>query len=180
MLRKYTGVCLIIIGIAARPAFAEQKQGAAESPKVLKDVMDCAQVADPAVRLECYDSGIAKLKAAQQAKQIYVADREQIKKTQKGLFGFALPSIKIFADNDDGDEIQSISGKIIAVREGRRGWVFELEDGAVWAQTDSRFYGRSPKAGQMLEVKKAALGSFMAKVDGGIAFRAERLNKTGD
>lgn len=177
MFKIRSGLCLAaIITCSATSVSAQDGSADADKPKVFDDVIECQRIQEPLTRLACFDTNVAKLSTAQQNKELFVADKNQIQKTQKGLFGFSIPKIKIF-DNVGGDDIVSISGKIIAVRQGPKGWIFELEDGAVWAQTDNRYSGRSPKPGQTLQVKKAALGSFMAKVDNGSAFRAERLNK---
>lgn len=165
-----------LVALSATVVNAQDNSSSEDKPKVFDDVIECQLIQEPLKRLACFDANVAKLSTAQQNKELFVADKKQIQKTQKGLFGFAIPKIRIF-DNVGGDDIISISSKIMAVRQGPKGWIFELEDGAVWAQTDNRYSGRSPKPGQTLHVKKAALGSFMAKVDTGSAFRAERLNK---
>lgn len=159
------------------PASAQEQSAAVELPKVFEDVVGCRQVEEPMLRLACYDTNVKKLESAQQTKQLYITDQEQVQKSRKVLFGFSLPKLGIFKNADSAD-ITSIESKILAVRQGQRGWIFELHDGAVWGQTDSRYYGRSPKPGQTLYVKKAAMGSYMAKVDSGAAFRAERLNRS--
>ncbi len=177
MVKKFYKFCLAQLILCSTTAvYAQDNVSSENNPKVFGDVIACTTISEPSQRLACYDSTLAKLKTAQQNKELFVTDWKQIQKTQKGLFGFSLPKVRIFGDVS-GEEIVSISGKILQVRQGPKGWIFELEDGAVWAQTDSRYSGLSPNTGQTLHVKKAALGSFMARVDSGSAFRAERLNK---
>ena len=167
------GICLLVAG----PAISKEDGLPDEAPKIFKSVIDCRSITDPVARLTCYDTNVSKLDEAQRKNELFVADKEQVRETQRGLFGLSLPKIKIFGKGNDVEEIREISALITSVRSGPRGWIFELDDGTVWGQTDSRYYGRSPKPGQTLLVKIAAIGSYMAKVDSGATFRAERLNR---
>ena len=104
--------------------------------------------------------------------------REQVREARRGLFGLTLPRIKLFDDDgDEGDEIAEIESTIKSARTIRSGkWVISLEDGAVWLQTDyPRSSMRDPKSGDSITIKRAALGSYMAKVNGGRAFKVKRV-----
>ena len=74
------------------------------------------------------------------------------------------------------EEVKEIDGIVASVRETTAGYVFTLADGAVWAQSDAHYLGRTPKKGQKIVIRKAALGSYMGKLEGGIGFRIKRLN----
>jgi hypothetical protein len=168
------------LGVMTSAPLAAKEDGLPdEAPTIFKVVIECRAIANPTERLACFDANVAKLDEAQQKNELFVADKAQVRETRKGLFGLSLPKIRIFGKGDDADEINSVDLSIVSIRQGLRGWVFELEDGSIWAQTDGQYSGRSPKQGQTLHVKRAAFNSYMAKVDGGSAFRAERLNKTG-
>lgn len=167
-------IAFSILGNSA--AFAEKSMLPNEAPKVFKDVLDCRTIADSTARLSCYDTSVAKLDTAQNNKELYVADKEQVQETNKGLFGFSLPRVKIFGGQDDPNEVKEIDAVIASVREGQRGWVFTLEDGAKWVQTDNVYIGTNPKSGQKIHIKKGALGSFFGKVQDGIGFRIDRQN----
>jgi hypothetical protein len=100
-----------------------------------------------------------------------------VKESRKGLFGFSLPKIKIFGSGDDDkNEIKEIDAVVAKMRQSQNGWVFTLEDGAIWRQTDGIYIGTNPKIGSKIHIKKAALGSYMGKVENGVSFRIARVN----
>ena len=84
-----------------------------------------------------------------------------------GLFGGG--------DDKDADRIDSIDTVIASVsQDGSGRYRLRLEDDALWVQTDSIGTILPPRAGQKIHIKSAAMGSFMAKVEGGRAFRVRR------
>ena len=62
-----------------------------------------------------------------------------------------------------------------AYQQGDGKWSLELEDGAVWVQTESATLGRRPKDGSTVEIRKAAMGSYFINIDGQRAIRAKRV-----
>ena len=48
-------------------------------------------------------------------------------------------------------------------------------EGAQWMTTEA-VTGRSPKVGQSIEIKRAAMGSFMGKIEGGRTIRMKRVS----
>jgi len=83
-------------------------------------------------------------------------------------------------EDDSGDAkvdgVDQLEAVITSVRSlGYGKWQIGLEDGAVWATTEA-ISARDPKVGQKIELKRAAMGSFMGKVDGGRAVRMKRIS----
>jgi hypothetical protein len=115
------------------------------------------------------------LAEAQERKDVYIADKATMAETRRGLFGFNLPRVRIFGDDDMAADVKSIESTIRSVSSGQRGYVFVLEDGAKWAQTDGAYMDR-PKPGSKIRIRRAALGSYMASIEGRVGFRIERLN----
>ena len=118
------------------------------------------------------------MQTAQSSNQVVIADREQVREARRGLFGLTLPRIKLFdGDGDEGDEISEIDGVVQSARKLRSGkWLVRLEDGAVWQQTEPpRSSQRDPKAGDSIVIKRAALGSYMAKINDGRGFKVMRV-----
>jgi hypothetical protein len=107
-----------------------------------------------------------------------IADREQIKETKKGLFGFTLTKIGIFGGGeDDEDEVSSVTMAIASQRQMANGrYIFTMVDGARWMQTDNTTVLREPQSGDEVEIKKASMGSYMAKIKGSRAFRVRRVD----
>jgi hypothetical protein len=115
------------------------------------------------------------LAEAEEKKAVVIADQETMKKTEKGLFGFNLPKIGLFGD--DENQIAEIEGKIASVRRiDRERWGFTLEDGAKWIQVAPKDMTRLPKAGMVVKIRKASLGSFLANVDNQPAIKVKREN----
>lgn len=173
---SYALVAAATAGLIATGAVAKDRKLDGGTPKIFTDVTDCRTIADSGQRLACYDRTVGALAAAQASENLYVADKETMREARRGLFGFNLPKVKLFGNDDLGDEVKSIESAIKAVSQAQRGYVFTLEDGARWAQTDGAYMDK-PKVGAKIRIRKAALGSYMASIDGRVGFRIERLNQ---
>jgi hypothetical protein len=53
-------------------------------------------------------------------------------------------------------------------------WVVTLEDGSTWAQTDNNIIAGRPRAGQPVRINRAALGTYMMRINGQPGVRAQR------
>lgn len=165
------------IALVSYPAVAQDSDS--KAPEVFKNVMDCRAITQSAERLACFDSAVDALAKAQETKDVLIVTSEEARKTRRGLFGFVLPSLGIFGGGEeDADEVEEIK-EITAVVESFSGstgrYVFKLDDGAVWEQSDGAYLNK-PKAGKQIVIRRAALGSYMARLDGGVAFRIKRRN----
>ena len=167
-------IAISVLGlVAAAPASAQDMPKTA-TPKIFENVVQCRAIQDSAERLACYDRGVAALDTAQKSNELYVADKAAMKEARRGLFGFSLPRMKIFGDEDLGD-LDELETTVAGVSSGQRGYVITLPDGARWAQTDKRYMDK-PKVGAKIKIGKAALGSYMASINGKPGFRVERIN----
>ena len=179
--KTLTGVLLGTF-LAAAPARAADPPPA-PPPAVLQKLLDCRSIADAGQRLACLDAGVGALAAAVEKRDVLVADREQVKKARRGLFGITLPSFNLFGASKDADEdtdeqgaLKQIEATITAARPGSGGnWRFVLDDESVWVQTDGRAFPRDPRAGMKIRIRRAAVGTFFANVDGQIAVRVRRV-----
>jgi hypothetical protein len=165
---------IAILGLVAAVPASAQKMPKTTTPKLFEDVVHCRSIQDPTERLACYDRAVGALDTAQKSSELYVADKAAMKEARKGLFGFSLPKMKIFGDEDLGD-LDQLESTIAGVSSGQRGLIFTLPDGARWAQTDKR-YMDTPKVGAKIKIKRAMLGSYMASINGKSGFRVERIN----
>ena len=179
---------LAVLLVAAPAATAERPKEArsAPNPAVVQKLLDCRALADATARLACLDAGVAALAGAVESRDVLVADREQVKKARRSLFGLTLPSFNLFgtdkAEADKGEKkdergaLSEIEATITAARPSRAGgWRFTLDDGSVWLQTDNASFRHDPKAGMKVRIRRAALGSFLANVDGQTAVRVKRV-----
>lgn len=168
----------VVAAVTAGAPLAAQKKDAAPLPEVFAKVLDCRAITDPTERLACFDAAVPKLAEAQESKELRVVSREDVNRTRRGLFGFVGSGFGIFGNDeaeDEKEEIKEITAVIKAVSGDSGSYVFTLEDGAVWAQSDETYLKR-PQPGKKLTIRRAALGSFMASVEGGLGFRIRRRN----
>ena len=165
---------IAVLGLAAAVPASAQKLPKTATPKIFENVVQCRAIQDSAQRLACYDRNVAALETAQKTNELYVADKAAMKEARRGLFGFSLPKMKIFGDEDLGDR-DELETTVAGVRSGPRGFIFTLPDGARWAQTDKRYMDK-PKIGAKIKIEKATLGSYMASINKKPGFRVERIN----
>lgn len=157
-------------------------QEAAAPPAALQNVLQCRAITDDKARLACFDASVTQLDAARTSGAMVVLDREEVRKTRRGLFGFRLPSLGIFGGGDkedsasEVDEIKEITGTVrSATKNADGGWIITLEDGARWEQTGALIFGRAPRAGSKATIKRGALGSYKMSIDGSPAVKARRI-----
>lgn len=166
--------CVMALALAGPVA----GQPASPKPAAFQKLVDCRAIADSAQRLACFDREVAGLAAAEARQDVVVIDRARVRTARRSLFGLTVPDLGIFGGNDaDEDGVSRIDAKIAGVgRTGEGKWTFRLADGARWAQTDTRTLPGDPKVGQPIAIRKAAMGSFLANVDGQTAIRVKRVN----
>lgn len=151
-------------------------------PEIFTDLLQCRAITDNVQRLACFDRQVGAMDAAAQRDEVVVLDKGELSKTRKTLFGFSFPKLPFLggADGDDHQEskedgVTHITANIASVRSiGYGKWQIGLDDGAQWITTEAIVAG-NPKVGQQIELKRAAMGSFMGKVDGGRAIRMKRI-----
>lgn len=174
MLRNIRIVAVLYVATATHGIAAQEKSTLPSPPAVFQAVMDCSIIENAEERLRCYDVNIPLLRAASQREDIVIADREQVREAKRGLFGITLPELKLFS-RDKEDEINEIESTLASVSSAVGGkWILRLEDGASWIQTDTRRI--RPQPGDSVKIRRAAMGSFLANIDGGIAIRVRRIN----
>ena len=163
-------------GVGLASVLASSKAAPME---VVNRVVDCRSVGDAAERLKCFDTAVAVLAEAQAADDLAVVSKKDMREARRGLFGLSLPRLKLFGGGEDDDEGESnefreLTSTIASARQGARGYVFSLPDGAVWEQTDNTYLG-NVREGQTVVIRRAALGSYMATVGTSRAARVKRI-----
>jgi len=172
--------CVLLATAAAGPLAAQEQ--VAKLPEVFTKVLDCRTITDAAARLACFDQSVSALAGAQEAKQLVVVDKAEIREARRGLFGFKLPKIRLFGGGDDGDDddnavearVDSLEAKVTAVGGDSGSWVLTLDTGARWQQIDGEYINR-PSVGADLSIKRGQLGGYTAKIGTGRAFKVRRL-----
>lgn len=165
--------------LLASPALAQDNDDAPTRVPLIQQLYDCRAIADPAARLACFDRQVAAMETAETARDIRIVDREQVRETRRGLFGFSLGNINIFGDDNDEDEaaaeqVTSIESTITGISMNGDGkYVFRLANEQRWYQTDPP-RGRSPQVGMTISIRRASLGGFLANINDRPAVRVMR------
>lgn len=148
-----------------------------QSPEAVEQMFNCRSVEQPLERLACFDRTVQTVFDARASRDIVIADREQVTEARRGVFGLKLPTMRLFGGGDDDEEINEITSTLAGAERMRNGlYIFELEDGARWMQTEDAAGYQRYEAGDTIIIERAALGSFKAKVNGRRAVRVRRLN----
>ena len=180
---RWQGRTLAILPALAILAVSMAAQAAPQPAASLKDrragaldaLSACRAVSDPAARLTCYDSAAGRLDEAEKTGEIVVVDRKQAGEVRRQAFGFALPSLALFDKAPGTEKLDRVESVLKAARKGADGkWILQLENGAVWRQTDPEGPARTPRLGMTVSVRSAAMGSYLVSVDGQAGFRAKR------
>lgn len=163
-----------IVLATAAPAAAKDKE-APPRPTQIQELYNCRDIADSAARLACFDREVGELQAADTKRDITFADRETVKKTRRGLFGFTLPSLGLFGGDGDEDEIKSIDTTVASSSQVDGGrYRITMADGSVWIQIDDRRMALAPRPGQKIQIKTASLGSYFLSLEGRPSIRVRR------
>ncbi|WP_052134318.1 hypothetical protein [Sphingomonas sp. 37zxx] len=175
------------MGLGIWPALAilmlppQPQQVADTDARALRSLTQCRTITDPNARLACFDRESAALETAVSTGDVIALDREEVRTARRSLFGFAAPITRVFSGREkpeaetDREDVDRLESTIKSARQLARGrWRIELEDGAVWVQNDDRKLAIYPKTGQTIAIRKAALGSYLANIQGQTAIRVQR------
>ncbi|EQB14040.1 hypothetical protein RLDS_14025 [Sphingobium lactosutens DS20] len=181
MTRGYKMLGVVTLVLMANPGQAATKARPPQA-ELFTNLLQCRSIAADAERLACFDRQVGAMETASQRDEVVVLDKSELNKTRKTLFGFSFPKLPFLGGGDDDDAakeeegVSHIQATIASVRSlGYGKWQIGLEDGAQWMTTEA-VTGRDPKAGQSIEIKRAAMGSFMGKIEGGRTIRMKRVS----
>jgi len=172
-----TVLAVALGGLVAAPLAAPPPKPAATDGRALElqRLLDCRKIVDGPARLACFDAASAAFDQAEAKGDIVVVNREQARKVRRQAFGFTLPSMSLFERGEKPEEIDTVQAKVAAVRQNGAGkWVIRLEDGAVWVQVDANEINPDPSPGEVAEIRRASLGSYMMILPHHRSFRAHR------
>jgi hypothetical protein len=166
-----------IAAVYTAPAMAEDEKSDISYLAALKA---CQQEQVPAARLACFDAAAATIVNASEAGDLRIVDREEVRKTRRGLFGFSIPDFGIFGkrdkDGEDQDKIEEIETKIASVTGSHEaGYVIRTTEGAVWQIDSVPRRLLDPKVGDTVLIKNAALTSYFLRINGQGGVRGTRI-----
>ncbi|HYG27720.1 MAG TPA: hypothetical protein VD906_12525 [Caulobacteraceae bacterium] len=164
---------VLALGAGVAPGAAAQN---AKRAGELQAIVDCRAIADNVARLACFDAAAARLDEAEAKGEVVVLDQAQRREARREAFGFSMPSFDLFNRGETPEKMDRETFKVVRAWEvgGGGQWAMELDSGAVWRQIDQERLLRRPKAGTSVEIRSAAMGSFLMNVDGQRAIRVRR------
>ena len=135
--------------LLASPGVAAKQPKEGPPPPQVSALLACRSIADSAERLACYDKNATLVGEAVAKRDLVVFDRESVRETKRGLFGFGIPNLGIFGDDDKEVEIKQIDGEIVSTAfNADGGYIFRLADGSRWTQMDGKPFGRGAEIGR--------------------------------
>jgi hypothetical protein len=174
-IRAGLAAAALVAGSAAPAALAEPAAKPEGRAAVLQRLVDCRKIAEAAQRLACYDQAAGELDTAEAKGDVVVVDREQARTVRRQAFGFKMPSISLFERGEKPEEVNTVTGKVVAARQNAMGhWVVRLEDGATWSQVDATALPFDPKPGEPVRIRRASLGSYLMSIGNQKAIRVHR------
>lgn len=144
------------------------------APRLIDDLAACRAIATPDERLACFDRTAKAVIEARDGKAIVVLDRGEVQKAKKSLFGFSLPSIKLFGDGKDDAQLKQLVGTMQSSTSLPGGLIrFTLDDGGLWETTEQVMM--PPHRGDVVTIKAGSLGSYMATAPGRRSVKVHRI-----
>ncbi|SEJ63829.1 hypothetical protein SAMN05428950_102346 [Sphingomonas sp. OV641] len=174
--RLAVGAAATVMFAAAGVAGAQAQDGAGE--RVLQSFSQCRTITAPDQRLACFDKAAASLAQAVEAKEVRILDKEDVRRTRRSLFGFTLPRVGLFdedeeeAKKEEFTEINTTVASARSLQNGRAEIRLNGDDGAVWQTTEAMTF--PPKAGDKIRIRRGAIGSYFINV-GGRSVRGMRV-----
>lgn len=131
----------------------------------------CAALPEPTARLACYDASFTATTSA----AANPAPRRDADERAHRDFGLNPAQLRELPDRAPASAPEHIDATVAAVTTSSAGErVVTLGSGQVWVITESRSKGQV-RVGDLIRIRKAALGSFKLVTEAGVALRARRL-----
>ncbi len=170
--RRATAALVAMVLAAGGAAFAGEAGQA--QPRAIREVLDCRAV-PVAERLACFEAAANALAAATDTGEVVAIDRGQARAARRAAFGLPLDALGFLDRSVKAEEADRLTGSVKAFKRlAGVGYVrVELEDGSVWRQI-SGDPDQPVRPGAPVVVERAALGSFVMRVDGRPPFKVHR------
>jgi len=167
---------MIAAGVMPGAANSQDELTGTRADRSLDALAQCARIPDDAERLACFDREAAQLITAVDTGEMRIVEKGEVEETRKRLFGYALPRTRIF-DGDDGRELDLLETTITSVRQVAPGeWHFRVAEGnALWRVKNDSVRMKTPKAGEKVVFKKAAVGTYFIRINGRTGVRGNRI-----
>ncbi len=176
MTRKFLTGAAGVLAVSVTSPLSAQGPAAAQDT-YLDSLKSCQAVIDDAQRLVCYDKAVGNVVTASDQGDLKIVDREQTKETKRRFFGFSLPKLGIFGDDEEDEEIESLESVVASASvSGRKTLFFTIEDGgALWQIKDAPAHILRTQPGAKVVFKKASMGTYFIRINGRTGVRGTRV-----
>ena len=159
----------VVVALLSSAAHAAQQSNASDG------MGKCHAVVDNSERLACYDTFVTAFEASVSNHDIVIMDRETIRQTRRGLFGYTLPKAPLFNGDNVRDNISELDTTVSSETPlGNGKWKVRLAEGSLWETTESVGWV-SPRSGSKIHLKAGAFGSYFMTIDRDNPIRAMRV-----
>jgi hypothetical protein len=172
------GLFLAVSALAwASAGSAEDTDGdSVPSSDYISQLKACRDIAANDQRLACFDTAVSAMVAATDSGEVSIVDREDVRETRRSLFGFTMPKGGIFGSSDDDEDTSMLESTITDVRRlGGDTYVITIAEGSKWQMSNVPMRLRTPRAGDAVVFKKAALGSYFIRIAGQTGVKGRRI-----
>lgn len=168
---------LLAGGAGSLAALAAPAPARAQEADYLADLKACRAIADEDDRLECYDAKVSAMVSANDAGDVRIVDREDVRRTRRQLFGFTVPDLDIFeGDEQDKESSEMLETTITSARQlASKSWRFTTTENAVWEINNAPARLRSIKPGDKVIFKEASLGFYFIRINGQMGIKGKRI-----
>lgn len=141
----------------------------------LDGLFQCQTITSQEGRNTCFSNETAKLQRATESGELVVIDQKVAAERSAAAFGLRQPDT--LSSNFEVETPQQVTSTLASSAQFAEGkYRFTLADGSTWAQTDSDPIRLRPRDGATVTVRRAALGSYMLRIERGRDIRVQRVN----
>lgn len=159
---------------------AASAPAAAQEP--LAKVYACADIADSAQRLACFDAAVSGLRKDVAGGDVTVLSREQLRQADEQQLGARPSTVSAAVAAAAGKTVEDkpdvrVKLPVRAITTGPDGKLrVLLENGQLWRQTDDQPVQRLGDGPWTAEIRPAVMGTFFMNIDGKRAIRVRRAD----
>ncbi|NNE57088.1 MAG: hypothetical protein HKN36_03180 [Hellea sp.] len=171
-----------LISVAGITAHSQES----DAETIVSSLEKCAAIQSDSDRLACFDLEFSSFSKAVDEGNILVMDPSSLQDAKKEGFGLNLPSLSglggIFKSSDDPEIPGNVDEVELEIEKtttfGYKKTRFIMTNGQIWEQvtTDKVRIPSTKNGNNMAVIRKAALGSFMLRINGeGKQIRVKRV-----
>lgn len=176
--KGWVGMASAAMALCWSGAGLAQGAGTDPSGEYVATLKSCQSLADDRERLACFDRAVGEIVSANDAGEVRIIDRDDIRETRRQLFGLSVPDVGVLQrdENEEKEEDNGLFETSIAsvTYFSERKFRFTTAEGAVWEVNNAPRTLRRVEAGHRVVFKNAALGYYFARINGQTGVKSRR------